>query len=112
MADNFTVDDSVFIKVDTAKITAFLTKAPTLVEEFENIKKDFEKINSDILGEWQGEGADEYKYETDHILEKIGDLAATIKEITEGTLTSVRDEFVKQDTEIGNYNRKMANDEE
>ena len=112
MADTFVDNDAVFKKVDTTKIGEFIDKSPALVEEFENIKKDFNSINETLLGQWKGEGAKEYKQETDHILEKIGDLKAVIDEINNSTIKDIRKQFSDVDNDLGTFNREQAKDEE
>ncbi len=112
MADEFVVDDSVFKSVDITKIAAFINKAPGLVDEFEKIKEDFNNVNSELLAIWVGEGADEYKQETDHILEKIGDLKTTIEAINSTTLADIRKQFSDADNELGKFNRQQASDGE
>lgn len=112
MADDFVVNDSVVKSVDMVEFSKFLEDSPKLVEEFENIKKDFNKVNEDLLKVWVGEGADEYKYETDHILEKIGDLKAIIEAINITTINEIRQKFSDADAELAKFNREQASDEE
>ncbi|WP_294486526.1 hypothetical protein [uncultured Ruminococcus sp.] len=111
MADEFVVNDAVFIKVDTAKLGEFIDKSDKMVEDFEKLKERFKSINETILKSWEGEGADEYKYETDHILEKIGDLKAVLDQINNSTVKDIRQQFCDADAKLAESNREMANDD-
>lgn len=111
MADEFVVDNSVFISVDTTKIGAFIDQCPDLITEFEAIKTKFNDINTTLLTDWEGEGADEYKKESDHILEKIGDLGSVLNEITGGTIKDLRDAFSGFDDEMQAFNENPGGEE-
>ena len=117
MADDFVVNDNVFKVVDIVALASFIKKSGELADKFEELKKEFNRINGELVGKgddspWKGEGADEYKYETDHILEKIGDLKSTIEALNRDTLANIKQSFSDKDDEIGEQNRKLANDEE
>ena len=112
MADEFVVNDAVFKVVDTTEISKLQTKAQQLVQDFEDLKTTFNTINETLLKSWQGEGADEYKYETDHILEKIGDMNSAVDALNTDGISNVRQSISDMDAELGEQIRKMANDEE
>ncbi|EXM40000.1 hypothetical protein RASY3_10050 [Ruminococcus albus SY3] len=112
MADEFVVNDAVFKVVDTTEISKLQTKAQQLVQDFEDLKTEFNRINGALLDTWEGEGADEYKYETDHILEKIGDMNSAVDALNTDGISNVRQSISDMDAELGEQIRKMANDEE
>lgn len=112
MAKEFVVDDSKFRSVDITKIAEFVDACPQLISDFNSIKERFQSINSTLLGMWDGEGADEYRFEADSILEKIGDLGNVLYEITEGSLKEIRSAYSDTDEELGAFNRDPSKAQE
>lgn len=111
MADEFVVDDTKFRSVDLSKIGAFIDKAPEMINEFEAIKNKFNSINRELLKEWNGEGADEYKFEAESILSKIGSLKDVLDEITGGTIKDLRETYSKFDEDMGRFNENPFEEE-
>lgn len=94
-----------FVLADIEKLVQFEKDSADAIKEFNAIKEQFENINATLLRNWEGEGADAYKYETDHILEKIGGIEDVLKTINEGVLKDVKDNYMKLDDELGVFNR-------
>ncbi|MDD7184299.1 MAG: hypothetical protein SPE43_04060 [Ruminococcus sp.] len=111
MADEFVVDDTKFRSVDLSKIGAFIDKSPDIIKEFEAIKDKFDSINKELLKEWNGEGADEYKFESESILSKIGSLKDVLDEITGGTVKDLRETYSKFDEDMGKFNENPFKEE-
>lgn len=103
MAD--ATNDSGFVSADTRKIADFEKKSAEAAKEFAAIRKEFGDINSDLLASWKGSGANAYKYETDHILEKIQSVDDVLKAINEGALKSIREAYSEADEQLGEFNR-------
>lgn len=93
-----------FISADIEKISQFEKKSQEAIAEFDNIKSKFEEINATLLRKWAGEGADSYKDETDHILEKIGSIKDILDGIN-GIVKDIKDNYLKLDQELGEFNR-------
>ena len=94
-----------FVSADISAIARFMDQSPEVIEEFGRIKTKFEDINKELLKKWKGEGADAYKYETDHILENIGGIKDVLDGINNSAIKSIRDEYSKLDEELGEFNR-------
>lgn len=94
-----------FVSADITAIARFMDQSPEVIEEFGRIKTKFEDINKELLKKWKGEGADAYKYETDHILENIGGIKDVLDGINNSAIKSIRDEYSKLDEELGEFNR-------
>lgn len=94
-----------FVSVDIEKLVQFEKDSADAVREFNAIKTKFESINSTLLKNWEGEGAEAYKYETDHILEKIGGIEDVLKTINEGVMKDVKDNYLKLDDELCEFNK-------
>lgn len=97
--------DVAFVSADIEKLAQFERDSAEAIREFNAIKTEFDNINSALLGKWKGEGADAYKNETDHILEKIGGIEDILKGINEGAVKDIKDNYMKLDEELGAFNR-------
>ena len=95
---------SEFVSADIGQMERFISESANAITEFEAIKTKFGDINTALLGKWQGEGSDAYRFETDHILEKIG----SIKDVLDGisaSITDIKDSYNNLDAELGEFNR-------
>lgn len=97
-----------FRSADTTKIAEFETKSAEVIREFAAIKEEFGKINGELLDAWKGEGADAYKYETDHILEKIGSVEDVLNAINESAVKDIRSTYSEVDKQLGEFNRNPS----
>lgn len=103
--------DSAFVSADTIKIGEFEKESAEVIKEFDDIKREFERINRDLINSWKGVGADAYKYETDHILEKIGSVKDVLDAINESTVKGIRETYSQFDEEMGEFNKNPHSDE-
>lgn len=97
--------ESGFVSVDISKISKFERDSAEAIAEFGQIKKDFESINAALLGKWKGKGADAYRQETDHILEKIGGIKDVLDSINDSVVKDIRECYQQLDNDLGEYNR-------
>lgn len=100
-----------FVSADTSKIAEFEKKSKDVIKEFDDIKKEFSRINKDLLSGWKGEGADAYKYETDHILEKIGSIDDVLDAINNSAVKDIRANYSQLDEDLAEFNKKPYGDE-
>ncbi len=99
-----------FIEADIGKLEAFVDQSDDVITEFGNIKTEFNNINSTLLSKWEGNGADEYKFETDHILENL----QNIKDVLDGmneTLNNIISSYNELDSELGEFNKNPSEGE-
>ena len=104
--------DNLFVSADIGKIEQFERDSAEVIREFNAIRTEFEDINSTLLRNWQGEGADAYKDETDHVLEKIGGLEDVLKAINESVFNDIKEIYTNLDNELGEFNRNPQSAEE
>ncbi|OPX42020.1 hypothetical protein CLHUN_40790 [Ruminiclostridium hungatei] len=97
--------DASFISADIDKIAQFQEKSAEAITEFDAIKTKFDEINATLLGKWKGEGADAYKAETDHILEKIGGIKDILDGINNGVVNDIKDNYLKLDEQLSEFNK-------
>lgn len=93
-----------FIEADIGKLGGVITKGQEIITEFNKIKSDFETINSTLLSNWKGYGADAYKYETDHIMENLVNVEEVINSINDSAINDIIDNYNKLDEELGDFN--------
>lgn len=103
--------DSAFVSADIEKLIRFEKDSQEAIKEFNAIKTEFGNINSTLLRSWKGEGADAYKSEADHILEKIGGIEDVLTAINEGAVRAVKENYMKLDEELGEFNRNPETSE-
>ena len=99
-----------FISADIAAIAEFLKRSEAAIKEFDSIKKDFNDINKELLKKWKGDGADTYKYETDHILENIGGIKDVLDCINNGAIKDIREMYSKLDEDLAEFNKNPTSE--
>lgn len=103
--------DEAFVSADIEKFLRFQEESGEIIKEFNSIKTEFESINSTLLKKWKGEGAEAYKEETDHILEKIGGVEDVLKGINEGVMNDIKDSYLQLDEQLAEFNRNPQSEE-
>lgn len=105
------MSESAFKSADTTKIAEFERQSAEVIREFAAIKEEFGRINSALLSAWKGSGANAYKYETDHILEKIGSVEDVLNAINESAVKDIRSTYSEADEQLGEFNRNPHSEE-
>lgn len=105
------MSDSAFKSADTTKIAEFERQSAEVISEFAAIKEAFGRINGTLLGAWKGSGANAYKFETDHILEKIGSVEDVLNAINESAVKDIRSTYSEADEQLGEFNRNPHSEE-
>lgn len=94
-----------FISADISKIAKFEKDSAEAIAEFDNIKETFCQINTTLLNKWQGEGADIYKDETDHIFENIGGIKDILDSINNSAVQDIKTNYLQLDSQLAEFNR-------
>ena len=89
---------------DIEQLVQFETDSQEAIKEFERIKNKFKEINDTLLSSWKGTGADQYKKETDNILEKIGNVSEVLDAINNGVVKSAKDAYLQLDADLAAFN--------
>lgn len=103
--------DSAYVSADISKISKFMSDSEDAIKEFEDIKEEFNSINATLLDKWDGQGADAYQKETDHILENIGSIKDVLDSINNGAVKCIKDEYTNLDNQLDEFNRNPYSDE-
>ncbi len=101
-----------FVSADISKIADFESESPEVIQEFADIMEEFGRINGELLGAWKGAGADAYKKETDHILEKIGSIDTVLNSINESVVKDIRSTYNEMDEALSEFNKNPGGGEE
>ncbi len=105
------MNESAFVSADTTKIAEFEQQSADVIREFSAIKDEFGRINGELLGAWKGSGANAYKYETDHILEKIGSVEDVLNAINGSAVKDIRSTYSEVDEQLGEFNKNPHSEE-
>lgn len=95
---------------DVGKLEKFESDSNDAIKEFNRIKTKFKDINDTLLTKWKGAGADQYKTEVDHILEKIGSVSEVLEAINE-SVKSIKDTYNQIDEDLGKFNENPSSEE-
>ena len=99
----------IWISMET--INSFEEKSAAAIKEFDAIKTEFNRINKDLLATWKGVGADAYKLETDHILEKIGSIKDVLDTMNNDTIKEIKKQIKEFDEQLGENNKNPYEEE-
>ncbi|MDR0514424.1 MAG: hypothetical protein LBG81_04600 [Coriobacteriaceae bacterium] len=105
------MSEDAFVSADIDKIVKFENDSTTAITEFNAIKTGFEDINTTLLSKWIGEGADSYKADTGHILEKIQDIQGILDEINNGVVKDIKEAYLSLDEALDEFNRNPQAEE-
>lgn len=93
--------------IDTASFEAVREKRESMVEEYNSINEEYERIVTTLLQNWEGQGADAFEADAMKMKTNIGGIYDTLNTMND-ILTDVRDEIGSVDTSIGSENMKPA----
>jgi cell division ATPase FtsA len=89
---------------DIEKLVQFEKDSQVAKTDFDNIIKEFKRIN-------EGAGANQYRKEVEHILEKIGSVGEVLDAINEGAVKSARDAYLQLDADLAAFNENPTSEE-
>lgn len=96
---------------DIEKLVQFEADSQDAITEFDRIKNKFKEINDNLLAQWKGAGADQYKKEVDHILEKIKSVAEVLNAINNDALKSTKDVYLQLDADLAAFNENPTTED-
>lgn len=101
---------SEFVRADIGKLESFVQQSADAIREFNEIQKEFDRINSTLLREWQGAGSDAYKKVSDHAMEKVGTIKDILDTINDKVLKDIIESYNKLDRELAEKNRHAGDE--
>lgn len=103
---------SEFVRADIGKLESFITESEEAVQEFSDIRNEFDRINTTLLNNWEGSGKSAYKQVADHITEKVKGIKDILDTINNTVVKDLVDQYNAVDAELGEYNRHAGDPEE
>lgn len=103
---------SEFVRADIGKLESFITESEEAIQEFSDIRNEFDRINTTLLNDWEGSGKSAYKQVADHITEKVKNIKDVLDIINDTVVRDLVDQYNAVDAELGEYNRHAGDPEE
>lgn len=95
---------SEYITLDTRAFDKVLAKKDDLVNEYDAINEEYDRIVSELLKNWEGKGADAFENDAKKVKTNITGIYDILKMMCD-TLTDCREIFAECDTALGDFNR-------
>ena len=102
---------SEFIRADITRLEGFVTQSEEAIQEFADIRNEFDEINKTLLNNWKGSGKNAYEDLSSDILEKVGGISDVLNTINDTILKDIIDKYNSVDRELAEYNRTAGNKE-
>ena len=96
--------DNGYVLLDTKAFDAALEKKQTLINQYNELNSDYDRIVSTLLANWKGRGATAFAQDAQTVKKNIVGIFDILK-ITCDTLTDCKQIFAECDTALGEYNR-------
>ena len=103
--------DVAFVSADIGKIAEFERKSEEVVAEFNAITLKFTEVQKSLLEKWKGEGADDYKRDSNNIFKNIEDIESVLDTINNGVVKDIKDVYMQLDEALGEFNRNPMAEE-
>lgn len=101
-----------FIRADIGKLESFITESEEAIREFSAIRTEFDRINRDLLANWDGLGKSAYSRVSGHITEKIGGIQDILNTINDTIVKDLVSQYNEIDKSLGEYNRTAGDKKE
>lgn len=103
---------SEFKRADVAKLESFKTDSEEVIEEFADIRKEFDNINKTLMDNWDGQGKNAFSEVALHITDNIGEIQSVLNEINNNVLNDLIAQYNKIDHELAEYNNNAGSKKE
>ncbi|MEE0954243.1 MAG: hypothetical protein U0L49_00335 [Eubacterium sp.] len=96
--------DERFQLLDTKAFDRALSKKQSLINSYDSINNEYDRIVNDLLKNWKGRGADAFKKDATTVKTNLTGIFDILKIMCD-TLTDAKTVFTECDTVIGDFNR-------
>lgn len=93
-----------YITLDTRAFDKVLAEKDTLVNEYDAINDEYDRIVFELLKNWKGKGASAFKDDAKKVKTNITGIYDILKMMCD-TLTDCREIFAECDKALGDFNR-------
>ncbi len=94
--------------LDTRAFDAAIAKKQSLINTYNSLNEEYDRIVSSLLANWKGRGADAFKKDAITVKTNIVGIYDILKTMCD-TLSDCKEIFAECDTALGEYNRNPDN---
>ena len=103
--------DNGYVVLDTKAFDQALAKKDTLIQSYNELNQEYDRIVNALLQNWKGRGANAFKKDATTVKTNIVGIFDVLKTMCD-TLTDCKAIFAECDSALGEYNRNPnANNE-
>lgn len=98
------MEDNGYVVLDTKAFDAAIAKKADLINSYNALNTEYDRIVSALLSNWKGKGAAAFKKDAQTVKTNIVGIYDILKIMCD-TLTDCRSVFAECDSALGEYNR-------
>lgn len=98
------MEDHGYVVYDSKALDAAISKKEDLINSYNEINEEYDRIVSTLLSNWKGKGADAFEKDANTVKTNIVGIYDILRTMCD-TLTDCRTIFAECDTSLGEYNR-------
>ena len=98
------MDNQGYICLDTRAFDAAIEKKEQLINSYNELTQEYDRIVRELKKNWTGKGADAFFRDAETVRANIGGIFDILKTMCD-TLSDCREIFGECDTSLGNYNQ-------
>lgn len=103
------MDDSGFVVLDTRAFDAAIEKKDELINSYNELNEEYDRIISALMKNWKGRGAAAFQKDAQTVKTNITGIFDILKIMCD-TLVDCREVFSECDSGLGEYNRNPDTD--
>ncbi len=104
------MEDHGYVVLDTKAFDAAIAQKDGLIQAYDALNTEYDRIVSTLLRNWKGKGADAFMNDAQTVKTNITGIYDILKIMCD-TLTDCRAVFAECDTGLGEYNRNPGSEE-
>ena len=98
------MEDHGYVVLDTKAFDAAIAQKQDLINAYNSLNEEYDRIVSSLLVNWKGRGASAFQKDAQTVKTNIVGIFDILKTMCD-TLTDCREVFSECDTALGEYNR-------
>ncbi len=104
------MEDNGYVILDTKAFDAAISKKEDLINAYDSLNTEYDRIVSTLLNNWKGKGADAFKKDAQTVKTNIVGIYDILKIMCD-TLVDCKAIFAECDSALGEYNRNPETEE-
>lgn len=94
-----------YVLLETTAFDEFIEESSSFVTRYNNIREKYDSIVTELINNWQGEGAEAFKKDAERVKLNIGGIYDILKTMCD-ILQDSKEVFSQCDKGLGDYNRE------